>query len=101
MDHPVTFTGAALPETQPLGAANQLLFFILLSYIYFYVLDQAQRLIYPGKALSYYATLGAQAPSTGKQTVSTTIHLKVEVAEYIYKFGHYFFDPVVCLLTTL
>ena len=84
MDHPVTFTGADFPETQPLGAANQLLFFILLSYIYFYVLDQAQYLIYPGNVLSHFATFQAQAPVEGKQTVSTTIHLKVEVAEYIY-----------------
>lgn len=57
MDHPVTFTGATLPETQPLDTADQLLFFILLSYIYFYVLDQAQRLIHPGNALGHFATL--------------------------------------------
>lgn len=57
MDHPVTFTGATLPETQPLDTADQLLFFILLSYIYFYVLDQAQHLIHPGNALGHFATL--------------------------------------------
>lgn len=101
MDHPVTFTGAALPETQPLGAANQLLLFILLSYIYFYVLDQAQHPIYIGKALSHFATLRAQTPVEGKYTVSTTIRLKIEVVEYICILGRYSFDTVLCLLTTL